>query len=116
MWDLFEFPFPISNKVEQLVLDDSEEVYCLDFHYSMADGIVEQGDNGLMLWPNPASQTVHIEGITAAEVQVYNALGQLVKTVQGTNEVDLSGLVEGVYLLRITDAEKKVYTNRITKR
>ena len=49
-------------------------------------------------------------------MQVYNALGQMVKTVLGTNEVDLSGLVEGVYLLRIMDAEKKVYTNRITKR
>ena len=45
---------------------------------------------------------------------VYDALGQVVKTVQGTNEIDLSGLVEGVYLLRIMDAEGKVYTNKIT--
>jgi hypothetical protein len=50
------------------------------------------------------------------EVQLYNALGQLVKTVRGTNEVDLSGLVEGVYLVRIMDAEGKVYTNKITIR
>jgi len=47
-------------------------------------------------------------------VQVYNALGQLVKTVRGTNEIDLSGLVEGVYLLRIMDAGGRVYTNKIT--
>lgn len=114
MWDLFEFPFPISNKVEQLVLDDSEDVYCLDFHYSMADGIVEQGDNGLMLWPNPASQTVHIEGITAAEVQMYNALGQLVKTVRGTNEVDLGTLPNGLYLLEII-GRKGVVTKQIIK-
>jgi hypothetical protein len=40
----------------------------------------------------------------------------LVKTVRRTNEIDLSGLVDGVYLLRIMDAEGKVYTNKITKR
>jgi len=40
----------------------------------------------------------------------------LVKTVRRTNEIDLSGLVDGVYLLRITDAEGKVYTNKITVR
>ena len=44
----------------------------------------------------------------------YNALGQMVKTVQWTDVIDLSGLVEGVYLVRITDAEGKVYTNKIT--
>jgi hypothetical protein len=49
-------------------------------------------------------------------VQVYNALGQMVKTVRGTNEIDVEGLAEGVYLLRITDADGKVYTNKITKR
>ena len=50
----------------------------------------------------------------ADEVQVYNALGQMVKTVRGTNEIDVADLVEGVYLVRIADAEGKVYTNKIT--
>ena len=66
------------------------------------------------LYPNPAREKVTIEGIETAKAQVYNALGQLVKTVRGTNEIDLSGLVEGVYLLRISDADGKVYTNKIT--
>ena len=56
---------------------------------------------------------VHINGLEAAEVQVYNALGQMVKKVQGTNEVDLSGLVEGVYLLRITDADGRNRVSRV---
>ena len=46
--------------------------------------------------PNPANDKVVIKGVEATEVQVYNTLGQLVKTVRGTNEIDLSGLVEGV--------------------
>ena len=67
------------------------------------------------LYPNPAKDIIKIEGIEVAEVEVYNALGQRVKIVQSTNEIDLSGLVEGIYMLRITDAEGKVYTNKITK-
>jgi hypothetical protein len=69
-----------------------------------------------MVYPNPTDGIFRIEGVIANEVQVYNALGQMVKTVRGTNEVDLSGLVDGVYLVRIADAEGKVYTNKITVR
>ena len=68
------------------------------------------------LYPNPAREKVTIEGIETSEVQVYNAIGQMVKTVRGTNEIDLNGLVDGVYLLRITDTDGKVYTNKITVR
>ena len=68
----------------------------------------------LSVYPNPAGGVVRIEGVVADEVQVYNALGQMVKTVRGTNEIDVADLVEGVYLVRIADAEGKVYTNKIT--
>ena len=113
IWDLFEFEFPIHNKVEQLVLDEDGDLFILDFHYSSTVGIAEQNDNSLTLWPNPASQTVHIEGLEAAEVQVYNALGQLIKTVRDTNEISVAGLAEGVYLVRITDVEGKKHVARV---
>ena len=71
-------------------------------------------DVHVCIYPNPTNSLVHIEGIEASGVQVYNALGQLVKTVQGTNEIDLSGLVEGVYLLRIADADGKNHVVRVT--
>ena len=76
---------------------------------------VTEISNEVKLYPNPAKDIIKIEGIEVAEVEVYNALGQRVKMVQSTNEIDLSGLVEGIYMLRITDAEGKVYTNKITK-
>ena len=72
-------------------------------------------EDGELVWQNARDRVV-VEGLEAVEVKVYNTSGQMVKTVRGTNEVDLSGLVDGVYLLRITDADGKVYTNKITKR
>ncbi|MDR9826047.1 T9SS type A sorting domain-containing protein, partial [Vibrio sp. FNV 38] len=106
-WDLFGRSIPIHNKVEQLIMDEDGEYYYLDFHYSSTDGLDEPTENPLTVWPNPAKDFVRIEGTEAAEVQVYNAVGQMVKTIQGSNEINVSGLVEGVYLLRITDADGK---------
>ena len=85
-------------------------------HFVSIEAVEETEGNGFTLWPNPTSGAVQIEGVEAEEVWVYNALGQVVKSVQNTNEVSLEGLVEGVYLVRIMDAEGKVYTNKITKR
>ena len=73
----------------------------------------EHGNDGVTVLPNPTNGHVHIAGAGAAEVMVYNAIGQLVKTVQDTNEIDLKGLPKGMYLLHITDGEGSTVTRRI---
>ena len=75
--------------------------------------VQEQGQQQITIYPNPAKETMLIEGAKASEVQLYNALGQVVKTVRGTNEIPVADLPQGVYLLRIADAEGKDYTNKI---
>ena len=75
--------------------------------------VQEQGQQQITIYPNPAKETMLIEGAKASEVQLYNALGQVVKTVRGTNEIPVADLPQGVYMLRIADAEGKVYTNKI---
>lgn len=79
----------------------------------MIDAVEEMDISPISLYPNPISDVVHIEGVEAAEVQAYNALGQLVKTVRGSNEVDVSGLPEGLYLLRITDGHGMNHTSKM---
>ena len=70
----------------------------------------------IQIFPNPANGVVKIEGVIANEVRVFNALGQVVKTMRGTNEVDLSGLVEGVYLVRIRDKEGRIFLEKVMVR
>ena len=65
------------------------------------------------VYPNPAKDRVAIEGIEAAEVQVYNALGQLVKTTNG-NEINISNLPNGLYLFEII-GQRGVVTKQIIK-
>ena len=75
---------------------------------------LEENALQINVYPNPAKDRVAIEGIEVTEVFVYNALGQVVKTVHDTNEIPVANLPQGVYLLRIADAEGKVYSNKIT--
>ena len=78
------------------------------------DGVDEQENLITTVYPNPTVDWIRIDGVEAAEVKVYNTLGQMVRTVQGTNEIDVEGFAEGIYLLRITDTDGKVYMNKIT--
>ena len=70
-------------------------------------------ERAIFVYPNPANGKVTIEGVEAEEVWVYNAWGQVVKKVQNSNDVSLEGLVEGVYLVRITDVEGKKHVVRV---
>ena len=80
------------------------------------DAVEENKDSEISVYPNPVRDRVVIEGIEAVEIQVYNTLGQVVKTVRGTNEIPVADLPQGVYLMRIADAEGNVYTYKITIR
>ena len=77
------------------------------------DGIEEDETFSVVsVFPNPSKGKVIIEGVEVCSVQVYNALGQMVKTVEDTNEISVAGLPEGVYLLKVTEADD---TNRICR-
>lgn len=72
------------------------------------------GNNRITLYPNPASNLVRIEGVDAVEVQVYNALGQLVMSEQGTNEIGVVDLPKGIYLLVVKNKNGLAATLRMT--
>ena len=70
----------------------------------------------VQVYPNPTNNKVWIvlpEDALVDEVKVYNVFGQVVKKVRGTSEIDLNGIVEGIYLLRITDADGKNHVARV---
>ncbi|MBO7616541.1 MAG: T9SS type A sorting domain-containing protein [Bacteroidales bacterium] len=72
-------------------------------------------ENCVMLYPNPTRNVVKIIGMDVAEVQVYNALGQMVKTAHGTSAISMEGLPQGVYLLRARDTDGKMQQARVVK-
>ena len=105
---------PIHNKLLDWELRANDDGYTTTFYYSECEGLNEKPGSLLTVYPNPAREKVVIEGVEAAEVQVYNGLGQLVKRVRNSNEINVSDLTEGVYLLRITNAMGVSQTERVT--
>ena len=79
----------------------------------MIDAVEEEVAPAVSIYPNPVSETVSIEGLEPAEVQVYNTLGQMVKTVKDSHEINMAGLPQGLYLLRIADTEGRSHTARV---
>ena len=113
-FDCWKLDGVIVSTEEILGIDVVEDMHLVAY-FKVYDGVGE--DNSTIgVYPNPAKEKITIDGIRPDEVQVYNAYGQLVKTVHDTNEIPVADLPQGVYMLRITDAEGIVYTNKITKR
>ena len=77
-----------------------------------SDGIDEM-EQMYSVYPNPANDLIRIEGLQPSEIQIYNALGQLVSVNHNTNKISVRDLPKGVYLLRITDVNGSSFTRRV---
>ncbi len=72
-------------------------------------------DRYLTIWPNPASDILHIEGASGVRsAQVYDLSGRLVTSFLHAKEMDLTQLEAGTYLLRV-HTEKGVAATRFVK-
>lgn len=54
------------------------------------------------VYPNPVKDVLNIKGAGKIDsIEVYNVLGQRVKTLKAAETIDVSGLAKGVYFLKI---------------
>ena len=92
------------------------DTYCHDITKDYGSGVgVEPITNyelRITVYPNPAFNTVTIETNSFSKVELYNAMGQLLKTVT-TNIVDVSPYTSGVYFLKVFDMENNSATKRV---
>ena len=84
------------------VLVDHDIVLAAFFEFTSVD---ENGFESFCLYPNPANDKIHIEGLEGEhEVQIYNAFGILVmKTdIDSNDEINIEKLTSGLYFIRIS--------------
>ena len=94
----------------------------LMFFTTEYDGVEEDGPSmgsgTLIIYPNPVSETLHIQCFELEEVQVFNALGQQVLSVQGKgNElsIDMAALPTGVYFVAVTNEDGRKCVRKVVK-
>ena len=55
----------------------------------------------LHLYPNPANDVVNISGADIANVKIFNSMGQLLLSQHNKNVINVSELINGIYILSI---------------
>lgn len=89
--------------------------YCRGFTTEEYDDVSLQEFPEVLVYPNPATDFIRIVGVEVSEVRIYNVTGQLLKTVKGSNEINVSDFPTGCYLLNIIDAEGKISKRALEK-
>lgn len=77
-----------------------------DYVHVIVTGVDER-EGSVMVFPNPASDRLHIKGDGVVSVAVYNMVGQMVRSGNDGAEqvIDLGGMPSGVYLVKVVTAD-----------
>ncbi len=66
--------------------------------------------NSIVLYPNPTKGMLNISSETSVDsILVFNILGKIVAKTTNNNQVDLSELQTGIYIVKVTSKNKTVF-------
>ncbi|MBK7038426.1 MAG: T9SS type A sorting domain-containing protein [Chitinophagales bacterium] len=114
----------ISNALNFLVVDEAFNIWMAtsDAGISLLRAEVDPVDvitmdnESIKLFPNPAADHINIEtaGLENMNIQIVNINGSVVlNTINKTNSIDISGLANGIYLLKVISSDNSQnYTTR----
>ena len=118
--DSLPWPMEADGEGPYLELKDLDSDNSLPENWTTGDDLTgikgHAGSPLVSLYPNPTHGEVHIMKVDVAKVQVYNTMGQLVKTFGEGNDINLSGLPEGLYFLLVTDKSGDTVVAKITRK
>ena len=78
-------------------------------------GIDDVENNSVAIYPNPANSIINVEGEGIITVQLLDMNGRTVITRDNRGMVDISGLANGIYMVRVI-TENGVSTQKIVKK
>jgi len=95
----------------------SKPPYCSYFDFfGITTGIMASVFDAAKIYPNPVRDNLKIENLQdATDIRIYNVMGQEVKTVSsamGSAEIDMSGLSNGLYFVKMQNG-KSIRTEKI---
>ena len=83
------------------------------YYIGVEENGTSTGTGAFVLYPNPASSTLHLDGdINDGQVCIYDLTGRRVFEGEYQSEIPVSQLNDGMYFLSITTAEGQVFTQK----
>lgn len=78
-------------------------------------GIEENPVSGIRVYPNPVTDMLYIDGTDSYKIMITSLTGKVFYAAENVNDIDVSSLQEGVYLISIQDKDT-IRTIRILKK
>lgn len=78
--------------------------YSVNANFCTVLGVENVSDNisGIEIYPNPASDKLHVESIqTPEQIKVFDLNGKLIKNLGSTRDINISDLPVGIYFIRV---------------
>ena len=79
---------------------------------------IEDRDPLFNIYPNPVSNYLAVETEHPTQLALYNVQGKLVmgKEITSTHTLNTSELSKGIYLLKVTNEQGRIYSKKIIKK
>ena len=113
--------YKITDSKGNLVLEGdgkfTNEVYHNISTKSGYASVDEMANETLRLYPNPVKETLTIEGQNIQQVNVYNTMGQLVKSVNCNDNIvniNVNDLQNGIYIVNVIDANAEMSSRKVS--
>ncbi len=94
--------------------EEKMEFVIVDYPLSIKDNV----KLNFIVYPNPVNEVLYTKGVIAfdkdSKIEIMDLNGKVLKTATNTDEIDLSDIPTGLYLVRIT-SNQKIGTKKIIK-
>jgi len=100
-----------------MIQDDGDNWYIDNVNVTGTLGTTEfENNSNLTTYPNPTKDFVKIETVESIKkIEVYDVIGNEVRTPVKGNSVDLTGLSNGTYILKVMTNDGKITSKKIIK-
>ncbi len=98
----------------EITLNGCSEITACTYVFNSSVGVDDVQNQSFNVYPNPTSSQITISNLSISEVNIINVSGKVVKTV-ATNEIDVSDLPSGMYILRIQSNTELLYSRFVKK-
>jgi hypothetical protein len=92
---------------------------CSQVNFSRTLSTEDAEPSSLAIYPNPTSDKLQIQGITnIQQLEIYSVLGTAMNISLDTsqNTLNVSSLKNGVYFLKVTDAQNRIVVRKFVKK
>ena len=76
---------------------------------------INLADSNIFVYPNPTANLIYIQADNISKAELFDLMGRKVKATD-QNQIDLSNISNGSFILKVTTENNKTQSFKITKK